>query len=73
MASKLKKESFVKKSALVIGQFMKNEHVFTGKIESLAISKTITLQPNGDKERLPSRLHRPSRSRRIGVGVGTQR
>jgi uncharacterized protein (DUF736 family) len=41
----------MKKSALIIGQFIKNEHVFTGKIETLAISKTITLQPNDDKEK----------------------
>lgn len=41
----------MKKSALIIGQFTKNEHVFTGKLETLAISATITLQPNDDKEK----------------------
>jgi uncharacterized protein (DUF736 family) len=41
----------MKKSALIIGQFMKEENVFKGKIETLAISKTITLQPNDDKEK----------------------
>jgi uncharacterized protein (DUF736 family) len=42
----------MKKSALVIGQFIKGENsVFTGKLETLAISKTITLQPNDDKEK----------------------
>ena len=39
----------MKKSALIIGQFTKNEHVFTGKSETLAIKATITLQPNDDK------------------------
>lgn len=39
----------MKKSALIIGSFNKNEHVFTGKIETLAINATITLQPNDDK------------------------
>jgi uncharacterized protein (DUF736 family) len=45
------RRKFMKKSALVIGQFTKNEHVFTGKIETLAIKATITLQPNDDKEK----------------------
>ena len=31
--------------------FNKNDHVFTGKIETLAINATITLQPNDDKEK----------------------
>jgi hypothetical protein len=40
----------MKKSALVIGQFMKGENgVFTGKLETLAIKANITLQPNDDK------------------------
>jgi uncharacterized protein (DUF736 family) len=43
-------ESFMKKSALIIGQFTKAENgVFTGKLETLAIKATITLQPNDDK------------------------
>jgi uncharacterized protein (DUF736 family) len=42
----------MKKSALIIGNFIKAENgVFTGKLETLAISKTITLQPNDDKEK----------------------
>ena len=41
----------MKNSALIIGSFTKNEHVFTGKIETLAIKATITLQPNDDKEK----------------------
>ena len=39
----------MKKSALIIGQFTKSENVFTGKLETLAIKATITLQPNDDK------------------------
>ena len=41
----------MKKSALIIGSFTKGEHVFTGKIKTLAIDATITLQPNDDKEK----------------------
>ena len=42
----------MKKSALIIGQFTKAENgVFTGKLETLAIKATITLQPNDDKEK----------------------
>jgi uncharacterized protein (DUF736 family) len=41
----------MKKSALIIGSFIKDEHVFTGKLETLAIKATITLQPNDDKEK----------------------
>jgi uncharacterized protein (DUF736 family) len=41
----------MKKSALIIGSFTKTEHVFTGKLETLAINATITLQPNDDKEK----------------------
>jgi uncharacterized protein (DUF736 family) len=41
----------MKKNALIIGSFTKNEHVFTGKIKTLAIDATITLQPNDDKEK----------------------
>src|SRR2546422_3159162 len=43
------KEKFMKKSALIIGQFTRTEHGFTGKLETLAIKATITLQPNDDK------------------------
>src|ERR1700691_5814772 len=41
----------MKKSALIIGQFTKTEHGFTGKLETLAIKANITLQPNDDKEK----------------------
>jgi uncharacterized protein (DUF736 family) len=41
----------MKKSALIIGSFTKTEHGFTGKLETLAINATITLQPNDDKEK----------------------
>ena len=41
----------MKKSALIIGEFQKTEHGFTGKLETLAIKATITLQPNDDKEK----------------------
>lgn len=42
----------MKKSALIIGQFLKaDNNVFTGKLETLAIKATITLQPNDDKEK----------------------
>ena len=40
----------MKKRALIIGSFTKTEHAFTGKLETLAIKTTITLQPNDDKE-----------------------
>jgi uncharacterized protein (DUF736 family) len=40
----------MKKSALIIGQFTKTEQGFTGKIETLAVKASVTLQPNGDKE-----------------------
>ena len=40
----------MKKSALIIGEFTKTDHGFTGKVETLAIkSATITFQPNDDK------------------------
>ena len=40
----------MKKSALIIGTFTRAENnVFTGKLETLAIKATITLQPNDDK------------------------
>ena len=42
----------MKRSALIIGSFTKAENgVFTGKLETLAIKATITLQPNDDKEK----------------------
>jgi uncharacterized protein (DUF736 family) len=41
----------MKRSALIIGEFTKTEHGFTGKLETLAIKATITLQPNDDKEK----------------------
>jgi uncharacterized protein (DUF736 family) len=43
----------MKKSALIIGQFTKQEdpHGFTGKIETLAIKANIALIPNEDKEK----------------------
>ena len=41
----------MKKSALIIGAFTKNEHGFTGKIKTLAIDATVTLQPNDDKQK----------------------
>jgi uncharacterized protein (DUF736 family) len=42
----------MKKSALIIGAVTKAENgVFTGKIETLAIKATITLQPNANKEK----------------------
>ena len=42
----------MKKSALRIGTFTKAEsNVFTGKLETVAIKATITLQPNDDKEK----------------------
>jgi uncharacterized protein (DUF736 family) len=41
----------MKKSALIIGQFTKPENVFTGKLETLGIKATITLQPNDDKQK----------------------
>ena len=41
----------MKKSVLIIGEFIKSEHVFKGKIKTLAIDATITLQPNDDKEK----------------------
>jgi uncharacterized protein (DUF736 family) len=39
-----------RKSALIIGQFTKTEHGFTGKLETLATKANLTLQPNEDKE-----------------------
>ena len=42
----------MKKSALIIGTFSKADNgVFTGKLETLAIKATLTLQPNDDKEK----------------------
>jgi uncharacterized protein (DUF736 family) len=58
-ASKHEKESFMKKSALVIGQFIKEEHVFKGKIKTLAIDATVTLQPNDDDSNDRNREYRP--------------
>jgi len=41
-----------KKFALIIGQFTKTEHGYTGKLETLAHKGvTVTLQPNDDKEK----------------------
>ena len=41
-----------KKFALIIGQFTKTEHGYTGKLETLAHKGVlITLQPNDDKEK----------------------
>jgi uncharacterized protein (DUF736 family) len=40
-----------KRSALIIGEFTKSENVFKGKIKTLAIDATITLQPNDDKQK----------------------
>ena len=39
------------KSALIIGSFTKTEHGFTGKLETLAVKATVTLQPNDHKEK----------------------
>jgi uncharacterized protein (DUF736 family) len=41
----------MKKSALIIGQFTKTEHGYTGKLETLAIKANLTIQPNDDKEK----------------------
>jgi uncharacterized protein (DUF736 family) len=41
----------MKKSALIIGEFSKNEHGFTGKLDTLAIKANLTIQPNDDKEK----------------------
>ena len=42
----------MKKSALIIGSFTKGDNdLFTGKLETLAVKATITLQPNDDKEK----------------------
>jgi uncharacterized protein (DUF736 family) len=41
----------MKRSALIIGQFTKTEHGFTGKLETLAIKANLTLQPNDDKQK----------------------
>jgi uncharacterized protein (DUF736 family) len=43
------KEKVMKKSALIIGSFTKEEAIFKGKIETLGIKANITLQPNDDK------------------------
>jgi len=41
-----------RKSSLIIGQFTKTEHGFTGKLETLSHKGvTITLQPNDDKDK----------------------
>jgi uncharacterized protein (DUF736 family) len=40
-----------KKSALIIGQFTKTEHGFTGKLETLAAKANISLVPNEDKQK----------------------
>jgi uncharacterized protein (DUF736 family) len=40
-----------KKSALIIGQFTKTEHGFTGELETLSVKAAITLQPNDEKEK----------------------
>ena len=39
----------MKKSALIIGEFTKTEHGFTGKLQTLAANASLTLQPNDDK------------------------
>jgi uncharacterized protein (DUF736 family) len=41
----------MKKSALIIGQFTKTEHGFTGKMETLAITANLTLKSNAGKEK----------------------
>lgn len=41
----------MKKAALVIGEFTKTEHGFTGKLDTIAAKATLTLQPNEDKEK----------------------
>jgi uncharacterized protein (DUF736 family) len=40
-----------KKSALIIGEFKKTDHGFTGTLQTLAVKANITLQPNEDKEK----------------------
>jgi hypothetical protein len=45
-ASEHEKESFMKKSALIIGQFTRAENnVFTGKLETLAIAASLLRKP----------------------------
>jgi uncharacterized protein (DUF736 family) len=39
----------MKKSALIIGSFMSTETGFTGKLDTLAIKASISLQRQGDK------------------------
>jgi len=39
------------KSALIIGEFTKTEHGFTGKLETLAAKANLTLQPNDGKQK----------------------
>jgi uncharacterized protein (DUF736 family) len=42
----------MKKSALIIGEFIKQENgVFMGKLDTLAIKANLTIQPNDDKEK----------------------
>jgi uncharacterized protein (DUF736 family) len=41
----------MKKPALIIGEFTKTEHGFTGKLETLAAKANLTLKVNGDKEK----------------------
>jgi len=40
----------MKKSALVIGEFTKTEHGFSGKLQTLGVNANLTLQPN-DKQK----------------------
>ena len=40
-----------KKPALIIGEFKKTEHGFTGSLQTLAVKANITLQPNDDKQK----------------------
>jgi uncharacterized protein (DUF736 family) len=41
----------MKKSALIIGEFTKTDHGFSGKLETLAVKANLTLQPNDDKQK----------------------
>lgn len=41
----------MKKSALIIGEFSKTEHGFTGNLQTLAVKANLILKPNGDKEK----------------------
>jgi uncharacterized protein (DUF736 family) len=41
----------MKKNALIIGQFTKTEHGFTGRLQTLGIDANITLRRNDDKQK----------------------